>query len=68
MCPLPLLKPCDEWYCESCHDLVDLDEVILEEEFGCEGEAWGYFTPAQKLTVALSPCCRAFIANDVMPP
>jgi len=55
----------ETWRCTDCGAVVDLDEVILEEEYGYEGEAWGYFTPAMKITQALSPCCRAFIVNDV---
>jgi hypothetical protein len=63
MNPLPLLK-LPEWYCELCHAPVDLDEVVIEEEYGYEGEAWGYFTPAQKHTIVLSPCCRDGIVNN----
>ena len=55
----------NEWRCESCGNLVDIDEVILEEHYGFEGEAWGYFFPAEKVTQVLSPCCRAWLKNDI---
>jgi hypothetical protein len=62
--PLPS-RVVETWRCADCGELVDLDEVILEKEFGYEGEAWGYFTQAQEITQVLSPCCRAFIVNDI---
>jgi hypothetical protein len=55
----------ETWRCADCGEPVDLNEVIIEEEYGYEGEAWGYFTPAQKIIQAYSPCCRTFIVNDI---
>lgn len=62
---LPAPEWSNEWRCESCGNPVDLDKVILEEEYGFEGEAWGTFFRSTPVTQALSPCCRAFIVNNV---
>lgn len=55
----------ETWRCQDCGGLVNLEEVILEEEFGFEGEAWGTYFRAQAITQVVSPCCRAFIVNNV---
>lgn len=60
----PASDPGETWRCESCGELIDLDEVIVEKDYGFEGEAWGTYFPAEVVTHALSPCCRAFILND----
>ncbi len=64
--PAKKLQQVEElWRCESCGQVVELDEAIVEKEYGFEGEAWGHHFPAEEHRIALSPCCRSFIVNSV---
>jgi hypothetical protein len=55
----------DVWTCETCHQAIPLEDVILEFEYGFEGEAWGHQFHAEKCQIALSPCCRSLMVNSV---
>jgi hypothetical protein len=52
------------FFCESCHQVIDdLEQVIIEREYGFEGEAWGSYFVQSPLDIAISACCRAPILD-----
>jgi hypothetical protein len=51
--------------CESCDQRIEsLRDVIIEDEYGFEGEAWGTFFRQEPHEVAISACCRANIIDS----
>lgn len=52
------------WKCQSCRQIIDPDECIVELEYGYEGEAWGTMYRQAPVLNALSPCCRDFVINQ----
>ena len=53
------------WTCQSCHEPIDPDECLLQEEYGYEGEAWGTMFRQPSVMQVLSPCCRDFVINQL---
>ncbi len=53
------LPPDEALVCESCGAPVAPQDVILEEEWGYEGEAFGSRCSQGSTLVAVSPCCRS---------
>jgi hypothetical protein len=62
---IPAKKPQPEFFCESCHQpITHLSDVIIEKEYGFEGEAWGFCFRQEPHDVAISACCRAPIIDS----
>lgn len=58
-------SPQPELRCESCGRAIEsLRDVIIEDEYGFEGEAWGTFFRQEPHEVAISACCRANIIDS----
>lgn len=58
-----------ELRCESCGRAIEsLRDVIIEDEYGFEGEAWGTYLRQEPHEVAITTCCRASILDTVGEP
>jgi hypothetical protein len=65
MLPKEKSEPEPVWVCESCGQEVVPSECLIEINYGYEGEAWGTMFRQPRVRVAVSPCCRSRVVNDV---
>ena len=53
-----------EFFCESCQQAIEsLEDVIIEQEYGFEGEAWGSYYCQEPWNIAITKCCRSAIVD-----
>lgn len=62
---IPAKKQQPKFYCESCRQSIEsLDDLIIEKEYGYEGEGWGSYFRQEPRDIAISACCRAPIIDS----
>jgi hypothetical protein len=62
---IPAKKQQPEFFCESCRQpITHRSDVIIEKEYGFEGEAWGSYFRQEPHDIAISACCRAAIIDS----
>ncbi len=53
-----------EFRCESCGQAIEsLNDIIIEQEYGFEGEAWGTMYRQEPHNIAITKCCRSPIID-----
>jgi len=61
---IPIRKQ-PEFRCESCgQPITHLSDVIIEPEYGYEGEAWGSHMRQEPRNIAITKCCRSPIIDE----